>query len=422
MYAFGIAIVALTLGTMIMLPLLVSNHINERDARLVSLLVSQLADRYRDEDALARALADDPDLARLDLHVFDRTGTPLFGAGRPVSAPTGDELAVRSETPLVARDRVVMAVGDWVVVHRPSEPPIPTGTIFVLLGVILVLTAIATTWFARSFARPLTALAEVVRRFGAGDTVARARLARRDELGEVGDAFDEMADRIDQLWQTQGTMMADISHELRTPLTRIKLAIDLAGADPEAARQVLDDVGADLEEIEQIIDDVFAVVRLSHDAAPLPRVRFDLQEVLRRSVARFREYHPHHPLVQDITGEVATAAGDAPLVRRALDNLLDNAAKYSTGRIALGLHRDAGTWVIEIADLGIGMTAEELERAFTPFWRADGSRTRATGGVGLGLALARRVARAHGGDITLTSRLGFGTTARFTLPEEETRS
>jgi len=105
-------------------------------------------------------------------------------------------------------------------------------------------------------------------------------------------------------------------------------------------------------------------------------------------------------------------------LRRALDNLFDNVVKYSDAPVKLEVHPDGKAVTFEVVDQGIGMTAEELARAGTPFWRADGSRARKTGGVGLGLALARRIARAHGGDVTLSSAPGRGTTARLEIPLE----
>ena len=109
--------------------------------------------------------------------------------------------------------------------------------------------------------------------------------------------------------------------------------------------------------------------------------------------------------------------GHGALLRRALDNLLDNAAKYSPGDmpITLGARQSGDQVMVEVVDRGAGMTAEQLQNAFTPFWRADDSRSRGTGGVGLGLALARRVARAHGGDVALRSTPGRGTTAVLTV-------
>jgi signal transduction histidine kinase len=316
---------------------------------------------------------------------------------------------------------MAIAMGpDRVLLHRPvgSGPRWIIFTLLVVVGVSLAIALGATLVFARTFVRPLRTLVDAARAFGRGETSVRTKLSRGDELGAVGHAFDEMADKIDRLLRTQRAMMADISHELRTPLTRIKLALDLASADPQAAQHVLDDVDIDLEEIEQIIEDVFEVVRLdSADAAAIRRKEVDLVELVRHSMARFEAHHASHSITLETTLEHARCDGDGALIRRALDNLLDNAAKYSAdgSPIALRLRQQADRFEIEVADQGIGMSTGELALAFTPFWRADGSRTRQTGGVGLGLALARRIARAHGGEVELESSRSAGTIARLTL-------
>jgi signal transduction histidine kinase len=155
-----------------------------------------------------------------------------------------------------------------VVLHRPAGdgPAWIILSLSAVVGVSLVIALVATLVLARTIVRPLTVLGDAARAFGRGETGVRTRLRCADELGAVGRAFDEMAEQIERLLRAQRAMMADISHELRTPLTRVKLALDLASADPHAAKQVLDDVDADLAEIERIIEDVFALVRL--DSTP----------------------------------------------------------------------------------------------------------------------------------------------------------
>jgi signal transduction histidine kinase len=277
-------------------------------------------------------------------------------------------------------------------------------------------------WFARKLAKPLDELATAARRFGAGDTAARAALERRDELGDVGRAFDEMADRTAAVMLAQRQLMADVSHELRTPLARIRVALELAAEDPVAAKDVLADVGADLDEIDQLIGDILTTARLDTEHARLDRRPERIAELAGRAARRFASRHPNRKLETQVKSDGELEC-DSMLLRRAIDNLLDNAAKYSEPGTAVRLVIDdtvgpRGPGVaIEIVDRGIGMSPEDLERAFTPFWRADSSRTRRTGGVGLGLALARRIARAHGGDVTLASTLGQGTTARIDVPK-----
>jgi signal transduction histidine kinase len=177
----------------------------------------------------------------------------------------------------------------------------------------------------------------------------------------------------------------------------------------------------DLDEIDQLIEDILTTARLDTKHARLERRPARLGELAERAAQRFTARHPGRKLETEVDADREIDC-DPALLRRAIDNLLDNAAKYSEPGTAVRLvvgesAGPAGPRArFAVVDRGIGMSAEELERAGTPFWRADGSRTRRTGGVGLGLALARRIARAHGGDVTLQSAPGQGTTARIEVP------
>jgi PAS domain S-box-containing protein len=238
------------------------------------------------------------------------------------------------------------------------------------------------------------------------------------QLGDVGRAFDDMADRTAAIISSQRQLMADVSHELRTPLARIRVALELAAEDPVAAKDVLADVGHDLDEIDKLIEDILTTARLDVGPSALQREPISVGELADRAAARFHARYPARTLDKSVVDAERAVECDPVLLRRALDNLLDNAAKYSEASAPVTLAaKPNGTRVaFEIVDRGIGMTADELARAGTPFWRADTSRARRTGGVGLGLALARRIARAHGGDVSLDSAPGRGTTARLAIP------
>ncbi len=341
-----------------------------------------------------------------------------------LDAPTAAErAALRTEKWALSTGRIVVRSDDatMIGVYAPNRPGFPWSYVLPMSALILVLVGAASVWFSRRLAQPLDQLATAARRFGAGDTTARARLARRDEMGDLGRAFDEMADRTAALLHAQRQLMADVSHELRTPLARIRVALELAAEDSGAAQDVLADVGVDLDEIDQLIEDILTTARLDIEHARLERRPARLGELAERAAQRFTARHPGRKLETEV-GADREIECDPALLRRALDNLLDNAAKYSEPGTAVRLVVDesagpAGPRArFAVVDRGIGMSAEELERAGTPFWRADGSRTRRTGGVGLGLALARRIARAHGGDVTLQSAPGQGTTARIEVP------
>jgi signal transduction histidine kinase len=147
--------------------------------------------------------------------------------------------------------------------------------------------------------------------------------------------------------------------------------------------------------------------------------RLDTEALLDRSVARFKAAHPGRPLEVRLAKDLPAIMADAVLIRRVFDNLLDNAHKYTEEAkepIAIEAHADGDGVVIEVQDHGIGIDEADLGRLFEPFFRADRSRTRSTGGLGLGLALARRVVDAHQGSITFTSEVGSGTVARVRLP------
>jgi signal transduction histidine kinase len=339
--------------------------------------------------------------------------------------PSERELAkLGTEKWALSTGRIVVRSDDstLMAVYHPNRPGFPWSYVVPLGVIMLLVVGAASVWFSRRLARPLDDLAAAARKFGSGDTAARAQLKRQDELGDVGRAFDDMADRTAAVMLGQRQLMADVSHELRTPLARIRVALELAAEDPIAAKDVLADVGTDLDEIDQLIGDIMTTARL--DGEPkLERRPTRLGELAELAGKRFTGRHPNRALELSVTGGDLDVECDPVLLRRAIDNLLDNAAKYSDPsspvRLAVAVDRSSRTGprvIFEVIDRGIGMTADELDRAFTPFWRADGSRTRSTGGVGLGLALARRIARAHGGDVKLESIAGSGTTARLEVP------
>jgi signal transduction histidine kinase len=294
------------------------------------------------------------------------------------------------------------------------------------LLVAMVAAAVAAVVLARSFARPLRALTEAARSFGRGDLSARVQMKRRDEFGELADAFDEMAQRVAQLVRSQQQLMADVSHELRTPLARIRVALDLAAeGDADMARSALAEITDDLAELERLIADVLQTTRLELAAGraesgvpPLRRDPIELASLLDRSRARFQTTHTGRVLIEEAPPSLPILAGEASLLRRALDNLLDNAVAYSEPDkpVTLRITVTADAVEVEVADQGMGISAEHLPQIGRPFYRTDKSRARRTGGLGLGVSLSRRIVEAHGGTLTLESEVNVGTRARIRLP------
>jgi signal transduction histidine kinase len=315
--------------------------------------------------------------------------------------------------------------GLLLVAGGPHEPDPLRGLAFI--GAVLAALALGSIPLARSIAAPVERLTAAARALGSGDLSARAGVRGGAEVGELGRAFDEMADRLERLVRGEQELLANVSHELRTPLARIRVALELAAeGDVAKARRYLAEIGTDLDELDRLVEDVLAAARLDLAAGggpawPLTRTPVDLDVVLAEAAARFREANPGRALDLALPATLPAVDGDAALLRRLVANLLDNAAKYSEppAPVTLAAQARAGGVELEVRDRGIGIDAADLSRVFTPFFRTDRSRARGTGGVGMGLALARRIAEAHGGTIAVESPPGEGTTFRVKLPAND---
>jgi signal transduction histidine kinase len=312
----------------------------------------------------------------------------------------------------------------WAVLDfRPTMPP--PWQLAVVAGLVLASLGISSALLARSISRPLATLSGAATRLGTGDLDARAALDRNDELGEVGRAFDGMADRVVALLRAEKALLAGVSHELRTPLARIRVALELAEeGDMITARASLADITDDLGELERLVDELLTAARLelgqSAPGAPalLPRT-VEAAALATTAAERFLSIHPEHRLDAAVADTAGRLRADPGLVGRVLNNLLDNAAKYSppsAGWVRLGVEGTATEVTFTVADHGAGIAPEDLPHVFTPFFRADRSRSRSTGGFGLGLSLARSIAEAHGGRLDLASEPGAGTRATLVLP------
>jgi two-component system, OmpR family, sensor kinase len=306
--------------------------------------------------------------------------------------------------------------------QRPGPLPLILTMVsgLIVLGVGAFLTA-------RWIARPLSHLSRMATSLGQGDLGVRSELERNDELGDVARAFDEMAERIQRLLQTEKELLANVAHELRTPLSRIRVALEIAAeGDAEAARASLAEIAVDLAELEALINDVLTAARfeLGDGGATSAGFALHLQEVAPQTIAErsaelFRRRHPARPFAKHFADDSRAIEADPVLLRRVLDNLLENAHKYSPeadSEISLSVAERAGRACFEVRDHGMGISDDDLPLVFTAFFRADRSRSRGTGGVGLGLTLAKRIVEAHGGSIEVESVVGRGSTFRAWLP------
>ncbi|MGC4094822.1 MAG: HAMP domain-containing sensor histidine kinase [Polyangiaceae bacterium] len=280
---------------------------------------------------------------------------------------------------------------------------------------------------ARWIAQPLQGLSRASVALGQGDLTARTGLSRSDEIGEVARAFDNMADRIQALRLAEKELLANVAHELRTPLSRIRVALEIAGeGDAHAVKSSLGEIAVDLGELEALVDDVLNATRFElADGKPnSPGLAVRLQSVSPRDIAeraaeRFRSQHGARPFSTRFSDDAPPIDADPVLLRRVLDNLLENADKYSpraSAPIELALTSSAKEVEFAVQDAGAGIAEADLPHVFDAFFRGERSRSRGTGGVGLGLTLAKRIVEAHGGTLAVTSTLGVGTRVTARVP------
>ena len=258
--------------------------------------------------------------------------------------------------------------------------------------------------FARRLARPITAFARAAERLGRDPGAPPVEIDGPAEVETAAVAFNEMQDRLRRYVSDRTAMVGAVAHDMRTPLTRLRFRIE---STPEPLRTK---IIADIDQMDAMISSAMAFVRDASD--PAERRRLELVSLVESVADEMAE-----------TGLSVSAEGVGPVVihgdpialRRLVTNLMDNAVKFA-GSAHARVYADEGSAVVEVDDDGPGVPDHERERVFEPFQRGEPSRSRATGGSGLGLAVVRSVARAHGGEATIENRAEGGLRARARLP------
>ncbi|MBZ5580211.1 MAG: HAMP domain-containing protein [Acidobacteriia bacterium] len=256
-------------------------------------------------------------------------------------------------------------------------------------------------WLAWHLTSPVRRLQKAMEGFGRGDLTARAGSARRDELGQLARAFDRMADRIETLLTAERRLLLDISHELRSPLARLGVAVELArsGDNREAA---LNRIQKESDRLNALVVQLLQVTRAEGDPTSLhcEPVRLDqlVQQLVDDSAI---EASARGCEVKYECREAATVEGDPELLRRAVENVIRNAIRHAPRQTAVevSLARESGKVRVDVRDRGPGVPAEALPRIFDAFYRVETDRARASGGIGLGLSIARRAIELTKGSI-----------------------
>lgn len=299
------------------------------------------------------------------------------------------------------------------------------GILAYLVPLSLVVAGIGGWFLAGRSLSPVVAMADRARQIGVENLSERLPVANpRDELGLLAETFNSLLSRLEGSLIQQRQFMADASHELRTPVTTARTASSVALQQPTRDegdyRETLAIVEQEMVRLSRIVDDMFTLARADAGSHPLRRMPMYLDEVVDEVVRALRVVAKTREI--SISGECLRPApftGDEDLVRRLILNLVDNAIRYAPSGTAVrvALDRAGNQYAISVSDDGPGIPAEIQPRIFERFYRVDAARTHATdGGAGLGLALARWIARVHGGDVALAASSRLGSTFVITLP------
>lgn len=279
-----------------------------------------------------------------------------------------------------------------------------------------------------SFSKRLRAIETAASRISRGELDARVSGAGdKDAISRLGAAFNSMADHIQRLMYVQKEMIHAVSHELRTPVARIRFGVQMIEDCPseEALQKQIKGIDGDIQELDELIDEILTYARLEQGGPILAFQEADIGAIVEQVVSEqggvkpdmdiFSEYKPDSELWK--MSEV-----EARYIHRSIQNLVGNATRYAQGRVKVVCSFDAETCRVDVEDDGPGIPEEDWESVFTPFARLDDSRTRASGGYGLGLSIVRRILYWHGGQAFL-GRSDMGG-AKFSLvwPRKQLKS
>ncbi len=320
-----------------------------------------------------------------------------MGPGMHAIGPGGASFVVQ----VTLRDGTRVNFDSFLLPQDVDTPLRLAATLVIRLGSLVALSALAVRWVTR----PLSTLATAAEKLGEDINRAPLPVAGPAEVRRAAKAFNTMQSRLSRFISDRTRIVAAMSHDLKTPLTRLRLRTETLEDEALQAK-----FAHDIDEMESMIAQTLDFMRDAASAEPAQPV--NVMSLLESLQADYQDAGQAF----EIKGRVAQPiAGKPRALRRCLSNLLDNAFRYGR-RPSVEVDDRARELTLRVLDEGPGIPQAELERAFEPFYRGEASRSRETGGTGLGLGIARNIARAHGGELTLSNRAGGGLEATLTLP------
>ncbi len=400
--------------------------------RVQAVLVREARSALHDGAPLEARLQELSEATQVDLAAFDNKGKALAASDGPGIVPLArDELPRLDERKPIRRSREGIVFGFrldeghyLLARHRWNRTfgPLAAG------GLLLLIVGALSFPLARSIARPLEKLSRAAEQLGRGDFSTRVELHGRDEIWQLGHAFNTMAARLEQLVRGERELLANVSHELRTPLARIRVALEMS-EDPhvttEAMKRYLAGIQSDIRELDGLLEELLTAARLDRSVGSggipvLHPTSFSWVELIQSEVKSAQERGSVIHLEMATPPADEAFSGDRTLLRRLVANLLDNALKYgATGRpILVRASQDTASALLRVENEGDPLEVAP-EQLFEPFFRTAAAQSRSATGAGLGLYLCKRIAQAHGGTIAATSRAEGGISVEVALPLHE---
>ena len=285
--------------------------------------------------------------------------------------------------------------------------------IFIILLLLLLVIFITMHIFIRRILRPIKWLQQGVNEIGQGNLNVQIPIKKGDELGHLTEAVNDMTQRIRKMIEARDQLLLDVSHELRSPITRMKLALEFI---PEVDKK--ESLQKDLETIVAMITEILETERLKEGYGKLALDNHDIVRIMKDVGNEYENKTPGLKWVS--TPEKLLLNIDAGRIRIVFKNLLDNAFKYSradSNPVEISIQADNDGAIVKIKDDGPGIPEEDIPQLFEPFYRVDRSRSKKTGGYGLGLSLSKKIMDAHGGKIEILNNEDSGVTVTLSFKE-----
>lgn len=289
------------------------------------------------------------------------------------------------------------------------------------LLIILLIVGIAVYYIAHPIEKKLKELEKTASQLAHGKLNVRAKVAGNDAVSQLAETINYMADRIEALIRSQQELTNAISHELRTPIARICFGIEMVSMSTshDDQEEQIKSIDEDLKELDQLIDELLTYARLGAGAPTMEYSNVPIKILIKKQCDNFKKVHPSMEIECRVKHD-GMVRGEKNYLQRLIQNLTGNACRYANHKVFVHFKQTNNTNILTVEDDGPGIPEDDREKVFSPFARLDNSRTRKTGGYGLGLAIVRRIVRWHRGNIIISDSALGGAKMVFTWPADLT--